>query len=221
MRIASFDIGKKNFAFLIEEFKQTTFEKPKKEYNTNGTPTEELNTILTEIYKNAQVIIYKNSDITENCDKNLSLDIQTFYNLNNLLMMYKSEFDLCDTILIERQMFFGKQTNPMAVKLAQHTLSWFSIMYHNNPKILVDYNASNKTCILGCEMIETLKKGKKSYKTIDKPARKKWSVKKAIEILSIRKDDKMSRELLLIKKKDDISDTLLQLQAYKYQLFTK
>ena len=70
-------------------------------------------------------------------------------------------------------------------------------------------------------MIETLKKGKKSYKTIDKPARKKWSVKEGFYILSLRNDYETMSEVGEMKKKDDVNDVLIQLQAFKYLFFVE
>ena len=222
VRIASFDIGKINFAFCIEEFDEkelATIHLPplKSRYNPNGTPTPEMNEVLTRILKNGKLILFKNTDLTKGCDKGKTLDIQTYYNMYDLLAQYDEAFSSCKYIVIERQMMFGRQTNPMAVKLAQHCFSYF-IMKHSNIKP-EEYDAYNKTQVLGCEMLETkTKTNKLKYKTIDKPARKKWSVKKCEELFNLRNDQDSLNMFKSSKKKDDISDTILQVQAYKVQL---
>ena len=59
--LASFDIGKKNFAFVIEEVSITKVNKlnkiPKKErYNKDGTPTKPFEKELNKLYKCGKVI---------------------------------------------------------------------------------------------------------------------------------------------------------------------
>ena len=221
--IASFDIGKKNFAFCIEEIDKKVLLKcklPKNRYNENGTMTNEMKKAMEKVLMNGKTILFKNSDLTENCDKKKTLDTETYYNMYDLLNKYVSYFDYCECIVIERQMMFGKQTNPMAVKLAQHCYSFF-VYYYGRFKPVFEYDAYNKTQVLGCEMTPVkTKKGKTKYKAIDKPARKKWSVKVCEELLKSR-NDTTTLDLFykLGRKKDDISDTILQLQAFKVHYY--
>ena len=60
IRVASFDIGKKNFAFYIEEINTTDLKivniPLSRRYNTDGTPTSEMSNILNSIYKNGKMI---------------------------------------------------------------------------------------------------------------------------------------------------------------------
>ena len=62
VRIASFDIGIKNFAFSIEEYDLTQLLQienvPKTfRYKNDGTITKEFNNLLTELYKKGKTIL--------------------------------------------------------------------------------------------------------------------------------------------------------------------
>ena len=63
------------------------------------------------------------------------------------------------------------------------------------------------------------KNGKYRWKSIDKPARKKWSVVKAKEILKDRGEEEVLEKIKTVKKADDLADTLLQLMSFKYLCF--
>ena len=201
MKIASIDIGKKNLAILIEEFdemKLKTLTPPpvSQRRNRNGTLPNEMKTVINEVYKNGKILFFNNEDLTTDTSSNI-MSIQLFYNFNKYLMKLKPWFDKCDVILIEKQLM----VNPMAIKLAQHVFSFFTFLYPDREKELIEYNASNKTQVLGCEMnLTKTKKGLERYKPIDKPKRKKWSVLNAIEILKLRTDTKNLNELNLNKK---------------------
>ncbi len=224
IQVASFDIGKKNFSFLIEEFsikklREIETVPLKSRYNPNGTPTDSFQTILNKVFANGKVILYKNSDITHGCDPKVKLDPKTFYNMNDLLTDHIEYFKNCSLILIEKQMMFGKLTNPMAVKLAQHCYSFFTICLSPSIKI-IEYDAYNKTQVLGCKMDTVLsKKGVEKFKAVDKPTRKKWAITKCIDILTIRNDAETLTFIKTQKKKDDLADVLVQLQAFKYQTY--
>lgn len=221
--VASIDIGKVNFCFTIEEFNATKLRElraPKVRYYPNGEPTFEMTLILNQVFMNGKVILAKNSDITQNCNAKMKLDPETFHNMDDLLTSYLPYFDHCSYVIIERQMMFGRLTNPMAVKLAQHCYSFFVYTYGRAMKV-IEYDAFQKTQILGSKMLEVKnKKGVIKYKAIDKPSRKKWSIAKCEEILTMRND---VATLTLFKtknvKKDDIADTINQLQAFKIQRY--
>ena len=216
--VASFDIGKKNFAFYIEEIDITEIlNLPKidknKRYNLNGTITDEFKENLNKIYLNGKNILFENLDITKNCQKKSYLELEMFYNMTEMLDLYEDFWKQCDIFLIEQQMSFGKNRNTMALKLGQHCQSYFSIKYGRNVDI-IEFPAYNKTNILGAEKIYT-GKGKNKYKTIDKPARKKWSIEKAKDIFTLRNDLESLEIILSSRKKDDLADVLCQLQAFK------
>lgn len=216
--VASFDIGKKNFAFYIEEIDITEIlNLPKidknKRYNLNGTITDEFKENLNKIYLNGKNILFENLDITKNCQKNSYLELEMFYNMTEMLDLYEDFWKQCDIFLVEQQMSFGKNRNTMALKLGQHCQSYFSIKYGRNVDI-IEFPAYNKTNILGAEKIYT-GKGKNKYKTIDKPARKKWSIEKAKDIFTLRNDLESLEIIISSRKKDDLADVLCQLQAFK------
>ena len=219
--VASFDIGKKNFSFYIEEFDTelitniVNIPSYKNRYNDNGTVKDEFIPILNNICKNGTKILLENHDITQNCNAKAYLDTLTFYNMNDLLDEYKEYWDQCDIFLIEKQMSFGKKHNTMALKLGQHCWSYFSIYYGKSKKI-IEFPAYYKTQILGSEKDKKITKtGKISYKAIDKPKRKKWCIQKGIEILELRSDKDTIELIKQSKKKDDLCDVICQLQAFK------
>lgn len=217
---ASFDIGKKNFAFYIEEFNKVKLTTPSKipksqRYNDDGSATQEFEEVLQKVYKNGEKILFKVVDLTTNCKKDSYLDPETFYNMTEILDKYSEYWDQCDGFIIERQMSQAKQFNTMALKLGQHCWSYFSFKYSRSKQI-IEFPAYYKTQILGAEKIfNPTKTGKTRYKAMDKPTRKKWSVKKAIEILNNRNDTETLSELSSARKRDDLADVLCQLQAFK------
>jgi hypothetical protein len=222
IRVASFDIGKINFAFYIEEFKISELTAISniplsKRYNEDGTPTEKFNNILQTIFKNGKTILHTNSNITQNCDKGKKLDPETFHNLNSLLDSYLEEWQKCSVFLIEQQMAFGKKINNMAIKLAQHCYSYFTIRF-GKFKSIIDFPSYHKTQILGAPKVKVVKRGKEKFSACDKPARKKWSVKIASEILTERGEENV---IVSSKKKDDLADVITQLQAFKYLAFVE
>jgi hypothetical protein len=128
-------------------------------------------------------------------------------------------WEKCSYFVIEQQMAFRGIHNTMALKLGQHCFSYFSINY-GRFKTPVEFPAFHKTQLLGAEKIaKKTKTGKTSWKAVDKPARKKWAIEKAKEILALRGEDDMLEHLCTSKKKDDIADVLCQLEAWKIMMF--
>ena len=220
IRVASFDPGKKNFAFCIEEFEPIHDSVPKhSRYNPDGTCTEHFSTIVNNTCRNGRIIMFKNTDLTLNCQQHSYLEAEYLHNLTDLLDTYKQEWDKCDVILIEKQMSFGKRHNTMALKIAQHCWSYFAFQY-GRFKDVIEFPAYHKTQILGAPKIgKKTRKGTMTYKSIDKPARKKWSIQKALSILEERKDDKTLSLLTSVKKRDDLADVLCQVKAYKIMTY--
>ena len=60
---------------------------------------------------------------------------------------------------------------------------------------------------------------KVKFKTLGDRERKIWSVKEVFGILSLRNDYETMSEIGEMKKKDDVSDVIAQLQAFKYLYF--
>ena len=221
--LCSIDIGKKNFAFYIEEIDKTSLMTlpnvhQTNRYNTDGSVTEQFSILLKKLYNNGKIILFKNTDLTVGC-RNVYLDSECLHNMTDLLDEYVSYWDKCDAIVIEKQMSFGKKYNTMALKLGQHCWSYFSLRY-GRFKEIVEFPAYYKTQILGAErLLSLLKSGKKRYKTMDKSSRKKWSVQKAQSILLERDDDKHLLILNSSKKRDDLADVICQLQSFKYLVY--
>jgi hypothetical protein len=218
--VASFDIGKKNFCFCIEKFDKKSIEViPKLDknnrYNDDGTTNDTFSKIVKTICKNGEIILFKNSDLTTNCDKTKYLDTNSFHNMTDLLDNYKDYWRQCDYILIEQQVSFGKKYNTMALKLGQHAFSYFAINY-GRFKSIIEYPAYFKTQVLGAQKIKkTSKAGKITYKAIDKPARKKWAIEKGTSILTERNDLETLASITSMGKKDDFFDCLLMIESMK------
>lgn len=222
--IASFDIGKKNFSFYIEKIDTSLFASienlPKKDrYNPNGTCTPEFDKIMKKVYCNGEKVLLKNIDITEGTSKTKYFDSDLCHNLTEMLDMYTEYWDKVDYFIVEQQMSFGAKVNTMALKIGQHCESYFMIKYGRGKKV-IEFPSYHKTQVLGSEKIEKkTKAGKVSYKNIDKPARKKWSIETAYGILTERDDFDTIEEITTSKKKDDLCDVIVQAQAFKYLHF--
>jgi len=207
--IASFDIGKKNFAFCIEEVEIEDGDKVKnipktKRYNLDGTCTLEFQELLnTNVYSKGRIILAKNIDLTGNTNLKQYLDPEIFINMYAVLSQYNDYWEKCSRVLIEQQMNFKNKQNSMALKLGQHCYSYF-IFIHFKHQTIVEFPAYHKTKVLG------------AVKKLTKPQRKKWAIQIATTILTERGELDVLKEY---KKKDDISDCILQLQAYKYLCF--
>jgi hypothetical protein len=218
--LASFDIGKKNFSFYIEEVDLSKLLECKDvaktdRYEACGTPTSAFQPTLDDICLTGKKILLDNVDLTKGCDKKQYLDPLTMYNMIELLDEYSEYWDQCDAFIIEKQMSFGKRHNTMALKLGQHCWSYFAIKY--GKKIIEEFPAYHKTQVLGAaKMKKETKSGKIRYKAIDKPSRKKWCITQALSILKSRNDSETISQIESSRKKDDLCDVICQLQAYKY-----
>ena len=77
--IASFDIGKKNFAFVIEEIyidelKKLKPPKPGNRYTITGEPNTEFESFLPQLYTCGKIILVENLDLTQISDPKTILD---------------------------------------------------------------------------------------------------------------------------------------------------
>jgi hypothetical protein len=228
--IVSFDIGKNNFAFYIEEVDSKLFENilsinVSERYEENGTVTKKMSEVLNCCYGNGKTILYVNEDLTIGTDKSKYLDNDIYYNMNDHLDKYISYFEKCSYVLIEKQM----KKNTMAMKLGQHCLSYMTIKLPRSIKVF-EFSAYLKTQILGAERLfdKKYKNGKIKWKTMDQRQRKKWAVEKGLEILKNRKEIEVVNDLIEKntsrkgKKKvklDDILDNKLMIEAFKFLYF--
>lgn len=223
--MASFDIGKKNFAFYIEEVRVSSLHRlkpPKQEYNVDGTCTDSMENILCDVYRNGKTILHINLDLTIGTDLSQYIDKKLYYNMTNVLDNYQEYWNKCSYIIIEKQMSFGRRKqNTMALKLGQHCFSYF-VIKHNNINV-IEFPAYHKTQILGAPKKKgrLYKNGNYKWNSMKKPQRKKWSVVKACEILKFRNENEILNNIKKADKRDDLADTLTQLQAFKYLKFIK
>lgn len=216
--IASFDIGKCNFAFCIEKINPSVLSKiesiPKaKRYEKgSGICTPEFQQIIDSVCVEGELVLYKNTNLTTEKTKNVYLDDIVFVNMYKILEAHWDWFKQCSIILIEQQMSFGlKKINTMALKLAQHCKSYFVFKGMLDSKIsfeIVEFPAYHKTTVLGAEKV--------GGKSMPKPARKKWTVEKTIDVLMQRGDIEMLDTISEHKKRDDLADVFTQLQAFKF-----
>ena len=188
-------------------------------------PTESYINFLEKFYHCGRTVQCVNTDITKDIVENpepkkrrkkgdpppppvekkkkgsKALDASIFLRLTERLAQYKEYFDKCSTIIIEQQMSFGTKINTMAIKIAQHTYSYFLFRYGASKKI-IEFPSYNKTQILGAPA------------GLEKPQRKKWAVSKADEIWALRGDLETVDMVKSKKKKDDMSDCLLHVLSY-------
>jgi hypothetical protein len=128
---------------------------------------------------------------------------QMFINITEYLDTFNDLWKNCSAFMLERQL----KINPLAKKIEQHVYSYFTIKYPF--KITMDMPASCKSKAYGLNF-----KGKKNML-------KKWSVNHCKQLLSERNLHKWLIKLINEKKKDDLSDTFLMLQAFKFYIYIK
>lgn len=193
IRIASFDIGKKNFAQYIEDADIPTLEKLEKEYHNlpkklqrkySGPMNSDIEKIINEIFLSSTRIQTGVYDLRDDKTSN-ALDIKTRSNLLNHLESYNALWNTCDIFIIERQYFRtwnikrgkkgkGSEANVSAIQLAEVTLTWLMNSYPL--KEIMYFGSENKTQILGAPP------------KISKSERKRWAIEKCREIYELRQD---------------------------------
>jgi hypothetical protein len=229
--IASFDIGKINFAFCIEEFDTAQLLNIKNiekslRFKSNFSPSDRYDAILHNIYNNGNIILFKNSDLRKNTEPGVYWDPEFCDNMTELLDEYTDYWDNCSAFIVEEQMKFRGKVNPPCLKLGQHCISYFRILYKRF-KTVVEFPSYHKTNVLGAPRTLTKSKrakGKDIWKTLGDKERKNWAIVKAQEILTLRNDTetlnlftpKPRKKGVKKIKLDDLSDTLLMIQAFKY-----
>jgi len=212
--LASFDIGKKNFAFCIEEVDLNQLSKIPCEipplasrYYSDGTPTPNYQSILDHVERTGRIILIENIDLTYGTDPTLYLDPRVMVNMTRLLDSYMEYWQKCEVFLIEQQMNFGKnKTNTMALKLGQHCYSYFAIHF-SSFKVTLEFPAYHKTKVMGAP------------RKMAKPQRKLWSIDRALTLLFTRNDHNTMHRFGESGKRDDMADVIMQLQAFKILVF--
>jgi hypothetical protein len=157
MKIASFDIGTRNFACCIANIN----------WPNDPTPESVEENISFETLFLIDLSSSKNDSITDYCSA-----------LTKHLEEHKHIYLSCQVILIEKQMCFKGMFNIRALRIAQHCMSWFVIQQCANNELvfdIVEFPAANKTKRLGAIDLKT------------KPERKKWCILKAEQLLQSNK----------------------------------
>ena len=228
-RIASFDIGKKNFAQYVEGFNLDKLKDISLKYKnlpTNlkrrvkGDMNDDIQFLLDETCKTGSMVQMGVYDLrSEECAENKSkgVDMQTRINIINHLESHMELWKTCDIFLVEQQFvcsFTPKgrkgpklEANIDAIKIGELVMTFFLI--HFPFAEIIHYGSQFKTQILGAP------------NGLTKPQRKKWSVEKAMEIFRSRDDEKAIEQIERGKKEkqkqDDVADSCVQCQAFKYR----
>ena len=204
LRIASFDIGKKNFAFCIEECDRDRLLDTAFKPTPKTTLGEEYMQMVQDIHSNGTLLLLDNVDLTKGVKqpKGQAIGADVYLEMYTVLDQYRELWDTCHVFVIEQQMGFGNRRNTMALKLAQHCYSYFAMLYRGSKEIY-EIPAYQKTRVF-------------TKSKLNDSQRKKWAVTRAVEILQSRQDSKHLDLIKSRKKKDDLSDVIVQAQAYKY-----
>lgn len=196
IRLASFDIGKVNFAHYIEDINVEKILELEKEYNklpkklqrkTKGELIPQMKKIIDELYLTGNRIHTGVYDIR--VSKEDVFDINTRKNLICHLDSYRSLFDKCDIFIIEQQYFKtwsgrrkrgghsaspGTEANVDAIKIAESVVMWLLCEYPL--KEVMYFGSQNKTQILGAPW------------NLTKAQRKKWSSIECRRLYELRGD---------------------------------
>lgn len=231
MRVLSVDIGVHNTAFFLEEFdekdineiiKKNNLSKSEKRYDQNGCTIGTYKKIVDEICQIGDCIFVEKINLSEK--KGAIFDLQTFINFTYFLDKNKNIMDTVEVVVIEQQL----KTNPMAQRVEQHCISWFTYNYLDSKEIII-FSPRNKYLMLGMPK-NVFDEKKKIVRKISKNERKKWACEYTLSILTNKKinekegiiNSKKLVEYIFEKnsdKKDDISDTICQLNAYKIKKY--
>jgi len=166
IRVASFDIGEKNFAVAIADVQPSG--------------------ILAVVYMNV-----------------VNLGAEPHANLTQFLDSKVELFDATSVVIVEKQFFDAsrRKCNIRALRLSQHLLSYFSVIY-GLFKTIVEYPSWKKTKLLGFSATKNTSR-----------ARKLFSINQATHIL-----EKIAAHQCYwfhsLKKRDDIADAVCQMVAF-------
>lgn len=218
IRGLSIDVGVHNLALYIEEFDPESIPsvglpQEKKRYIMNNKIHPECEDQMNQVYKNGSCIFIDRVNLSS--AKGTRFDLQIFRNLTTYLDTIKHHIDQCSFVVIEEQL----KRNPMAQRVEQHCISWLLFQYLGLP--IIRFPSRNKTNVLGAPKWKLVDSVYTKWKPNErKPFIKKWSCEKAKEILSLRNDQKtLSFIFEQQKKKDDLSDVITQMNAFKIRCF--
>jgi len=177
--IVAFDIGKKNFAFVVEElvpidvYKKLPIVDKKNRYIKSGdpdligTPTPEFTKTLEQLYQLNKIILVSNNNLTE-CTAPCatahataptsakqqkqtahSLDETIFINMYKVLDRYSAIWDKHPIILIEKQMSFGTGKQNTMAMKLAQHCYSYFIYKYRGKVEMMEFPATKKTQLLG------------------------------------------------------------------------
>lgn len=195
--IASFDIGKKNFAHYVEELSDFEIETLKNEYKSFANPKlkridvqhERYPSFLENVYKTGKRIQTGVYDLRNENKENV-LDVETRLNIINHIRRFDHVWKQCEVFIIEKQYIKafsgrrrkntqgGSQINVMAIKIAELVLS---VLIANYPTATFEYEfgSNNKTQLLNAP------------RGLGDKERKKFDVDEAEKLYRLRNDVSM------------------------------
>jgi hypothetical protein len=194
-RIASFDIGKKNFAHYVEDSHVDIIDALRQEYLSLKVKDRKLGgdamtSIVQRVCLEGVMVSTGVFDLRET-EENV-LDVATRRNIIAHLESLKDLWKTCSLIVVEQQYFntftgfkarkpgAGGGANVDAIKIGEIVMTWFLMTFvreiDKGKMEVISYGSQFKTQTLGAP------------KKLDKAARKKWSTERAEELYRERKD---------------------------------
>lgn len=144
-------------------------------------------------------IVFDKVDLPASTIEGETTTTPTYQALTTFLNRFQSFYPDCHYIIIERQL----PQNYKTTRLAQHTISYFSLRLEDAPLLpaIVEVSPSLKGKVLGAP------------RGLPNKELKKWAVDVARALLQTRRDDFSIGVLNGVTKKDDLSDTVCQAEA--------
>ncbi len=192
MRLASFDIGFRNFAFAVEEFDTEKLEEFKRQRTAPLLLQSERPSKLECIIASGRTLMFHNEDLAGEVNPNMD---GVYRRLVEYLDDFQEVWGTVDTFLIEQQMQTRFRPNIKALKISMHVYNYF--LTHFPDARVVEYPAKNKSLALGAPPMK-------------KPLLKKWTRDTAAYVFTEREDGESLYELAVLSgaKVDDIADTV-------------
>lgn len=208
VKAASFDIGSVNLGLYVEEFDTDVLEripKVKVKKGINNLPSDAYMYQIYQVYKEGSRVLHEIVNMTQSPHECRDYkDDCVLLNACHFLDKYTPVWDTCSLFVIERQM----KKNHVAQRIEKLIYSYL-INRYGPFKVVTDIQASRKTQVLGAP------------KKMTKPQRKAWAVEEGKKVYEYRNDQKGLVDIQLSKKKDDLGDSLLQLQALKFLVYVE
>lgn len=201
LRIASFDIGIKNFAIYVEDFDASQLVKIG---NVSDIPQNENKRDMQnirDICLNGKRIYLHNYNL-DNDGKEINNEMW-YRNMIKILVSLDKIWKCTKIFIIEHQVIFNRVQIQL---LAQVCYTFFLTRFYGENRAVLYYNNKNKTKFLACPNDVDIKK---------------WSPRIAISSLKNRGDIEGAKIIEDASKKDDLGDAFCQAQSIKYRFLTK